>query len=79
MHTADHFLSLMLETMIAAISDLAKSSKATFIIVEHDMQVVELLSDHVLVMHQGRLLAQGALDEIRSNSEVQRVYTGGSK
>ena len=67
------------ETMISAISDLAKSSKATFIIVEHDMQVVELLSDHVLVMHQGRLLAQGALDQIRANPEVQRVYAGGSK
>ena len=67
------------ETMISAIADLAKSSKATFIIVEHDMQVVELLSDHVLVMHQGRLLAQGSLEQIRANPEVKRVYAGGSK
>jgi len=67
------------ETMISAISDLANSSKATFIIVEHDMQVVELLSDSVLVMHQGKLLAQGTIDEIRANPEVQRVYAGGSK
>ena len=67
------------EIMISAIADLAKSSKATFIIVEHDMQVVELLSDHVLVMHQGRLLAQGSLEQIRANPEVKRVYAGGSK
>ena len=67
------------ETMISAISDLANSSNATFIIVEHDMQVVELLSDSVLVMHQGKLLAQGTIDEIRANPEVQRVYAGGSK
>ena len=67
------------ETMIKAISDLAKSSNATFIIVEHDMQVVELLSDHVIVIHQGKLLAQGTLSQIRENPEVQRVYVGGSK
>ena len=67
------------ETMISAISDLAKSSNATFIIVEHDMQVVELLSDNVLVMHQGKLLVQGSLNDIRGNPDVQRVYAGGTK
>ena len=67
------------ETMIKAIADLSKSSKSMFIIVEHDMQVVELLSDNVLVMHQGKLIAQGSLAEIRSNKDVQRVYAGGTK
>jgi branched-chain amino acid transport system permease protein len=67
------------EKMILAISKLAKTSKATFIIVEHDMHVVELLSDNVFVMHQGKLLAQGSLEEIRANKEVQVVYAGGSK
>ena len=67
------------ETMITAISDLAKSTQGTFIIVEHDMHVVERLSDNVLVIHQGKLLAQGILDEIRANPEVQQVYVGGSK
>ena len=67
------------EKMILAIAKLAKTSKATFIIVEHDMHVVELLSDNVFVMHQGKLLAQGSLEEIRANKEVQVVYAGGSK
>ena len=67
------------ENMISVISNLARSSKATFIIVEHDMQVVELLSDHVFVMHQGKLLAEGSLNQIRDNKEVQRIYAGGSK
>ena len=65
--------------MIQAISKLALSSGATFIIVEHDMQVVELLSEHVFVMHQGKMLAEGSLEEIRANKEVRAIYAGGSK
>lgn len=65
--------------MIEAIAAIARQTKATFIIIEHDMQVVERLSDHVLVMHQGALLANGTMTEIRANADVARVYSGGSK
>ncbi|WP_350153963.1 branched-chain amino acid ABC transporter ATP-binding protein/permease [Marinovum algicola] len=65
--------------MIEAIAAIAVETKATFIIIEHDMQVVERLSDHVLVMHQGALLANGTMTEIRANADVARVYSGGSK
>ena len=44
------------EKMILAISKLAKTSKATFIIVEHDMHVVELLSDNLLCIKGNCLL-----------------------
>jgi len=65
--------------MTEAIAELTGEIGATGIIVEHDMQVVERLSDHVLVMHQGRLLASGTMDEVRSDPAVQAVYAGGSK
>jgi len=65
--------------MIEAIAAMAAQTQATFIIIEHDMQVVEQLSDHVLVMHQGALLANGTMAEIRANAEVSHVYSGGSK
>ncbi|WP_417417746.1 ABC transporter permease subunit [Hoeflea sp.] len=65
--------------MIEAIAAIASETQATFIIIEHDMQVVERLSDHVLVMHQGALLANGTMTEIRANADVARVYSGGSK
>ena len=65
--------------MIDAIADLSASTGATFIIIEHDMQVVERLSDHVFVMHQGQLLASGTMAEIRADEQVQRVYSGGTK
>ena len=65
--------------MTEAIAELTAEIGATGIIVEHDMQVVERLSDHVLVMHQGRLLASGTMDEVRSDPDVRAVYAGGSK
>ncbi|MEM9104376.1 MAG: ATP-binding cassette domain-containing protein [Pseudomonadota bacterium] len=65
--------------MIEAIAAVNAQLGSTAILIEHDMRVVERLSDHVLVMHQGRLLANGDIDEIRANPEVQAVYSGGTK
>lgn len=65
--------------MIEAIAAVNARLGATAIIIEHDMRVVERLSDHVLVMHQGRLLVNGSIDEVRANAEVQAVYSGGTK
>ena len=53
------------------------SSQLTLIVVEHDMDVVLSISDHIVVMHQGKILAQGTPDEIRGNDKVQEAYLGG--
>ena len=53
------------------------SSQLTLIVVEHDMDVVLSISDHIIVMHQGKILAQGTPDEIRGNEKVQEAYLGG--
>lgn len=57
------------------IKDLSK--KLTIIVVEHDMDVVMSISDEIVVMHQGRLLARGTPEEVRQNEEVQNAYLGG--
>jgi len=61
------------------ISDVLKrlSSRLTLLVVEHAMDVVLSISDHIVVMHQGRLLAQGPPSAIRANAEVQEAYLGG--
>jgi branched-chain amino acid transport system ATP-binding protein len=41
------------------------------------MDVVLSISDHIVVMHQGRLLAQGTPEAIRANDKVQVAYLGG--
>jgi branched-chain amino acid transport system ATP-binding protein len=46
----------------------------TILIVEHDMQVVMELADHITVLHYGRVLAEGTPAEIQNNPRVLDVY-----
>lgn len=46
------------------------------VIVEHDMSLVMTLSDHIFVLHQGRLLFEGTPAEVQSNLAVQEAYLG---
>lgn len=49
------------------------------LLIEHDMSIVKSLSNQVLVLHQGEVLARGTYEEIRSDPAVQSVYSGGTK
>ena len=53
------------------------SKNLTVILIEHDMNIVLSISDHVIVLHQGRVIAQGTPSEMRNNDEVQEAYLGG--
>ena len=46
------------------------------IVIEHDMDFVEKIAEKVTVLHQGKLLAEGPMSEIKSNKEVIEVYLG---
>ncbi len=67
------------QRMMQAIMMAAKVLGAAALVIEHDMSAVELIADHVYVMHQGRLLAEGSLAEVQSNEKVRAVYAGGHK
>ncbi|MEZ5872802.1 MAG: ATP-binding cassette domain-containing protein [Nitratireductor sp.] len=49
------------------------------IVIEHDMSIVEAISDKVIVMHLGQVLAFDTFEKVRSNPDVQAVYAGGTK
>jgi branched-chain amino acid transport system ATP-binding protein len=51
--------------------------EVTVVIIEHDMKVAFTLADHIIVFHQGEILASGTPEEIRANPQVQEVYLGG--
>jgi branched-chain amino acid transport system ATP-binding protein len=53
------------------------SKNLTVVLIEHDMNIVLSISDHVIVLHQGRVIAQGTPSEMRNNDEVQDAYLGG--
>jgi branched-chain amino acid transport system ATP-binding protein len=48
----------------------------SILLVEHDVDLVMSLSDHVVVMHQGAKLAEGTPQMVRSNPAVQSAYFG---
>ena len=52
------------------------ASERTVILVEHKMKLVMGISQRVLVLHHGELLAQGTPAEVRQNEQVKRVYLG---
>ncbi len=55
---------------------LSQESIKTVIIVEHDMEVVAELASRICVLHQGRILCTGSLQEVKSDPRVQEVYLG---
>jgi len=62
--------------VLELVKKLAAERKTTFIIVEHDMDIVFSLSDWIVVMNRGEVLAEGRPDEIRANREVREIYLG---
>ncbi|MGE5252779.1 MAG: ABC transporter ATP-binding protein [Planctomycetaceae bacterium] len=48
----------------------------TLLFTEHDMEVVFSISQRIMVLHQGRLIAEGTPGEVRNNPAVQKVYLG---
>ena len=55
---------------------LHKESKLTIVLIEHDMRVVFHLADRIMVLDQGKFLAEGSPEEIAANEAVQTAYLG---
>ncbi len=55
---------------------LSREQQSTFVIVEHDMDIVFSLSDRIIVLHRGQILADGKPEEIKQNEDVRKVYLG---
>ncbi|MGH8634636.1 MAG: ABC transporter ATP-binding protein [Burkholderiales bacterium] len=63
-------------TVLELIRKLAVERHTTFVIVEHDMDVVFKLADWIVVMNRGQVLAEGPPAAIRDNRDVREVYLG---
>lgn len=58
------------------IQGLAHEHGLSILLVEHDVDLVMNLSDHVIVMHQGQKLAEGTPRAVHANPAVQAAYFG---
>jgi ABC-type branched-subunit amino acid transport system ATPase component len=65
----------LIERIGGYILDL-KRDGVTVLMVEHNLNVVEQICDHVIVLAEGKTLATGRLSELRENKEVVQAYLG---
>jgi branched-chain amino acid transport system ATP-binding protein len=61
---------------IEMIGRITRQEGLTLLFTEHDMEVVFSISERIMVLHQGRLIAGGSPEEVRSNPDVRKVYLG---
>lgn len=65
----------MVEHVLGLIGELKTAGK-TVVIIEHNMGLIKQLSDHIIVLDHGALLASGEPDKVLQNKSVQQAYLG---
>ncbi|HLZ03823.1 MAG TPA: ABC transporter ATP-binding protein [Bradyrhizobium sp.] len=66
----------MLSDLKERLAAINRERRATFVVIEHNMEFVMSLCSRVMVMAEGRVLAMGRPDEIRKNPAVIEAYLG---
>jgi len=66
----------LLKTIGEAIQQLNRERGYTFVVIEHDMDFIGRLCDPVICMAEGKVLAEGTLEEIKANEAVIEAYLG---
>jgi branched-chain amino acid transport system ATP-binding protein len=64
------------QAVLGLMRKLSRNSGTTFVVVEHDMDVVFALAERIVVMNHGQVIADGTPAEIRENREVREIYLG---
>ena len=64
------------ETVLTAELLLELQDEHSIIVIEHDMEFVRLLNSRVTVLNEGKVIAQGSLDEVKQVPEVIEAYLG---
>lgn len=77
---------LMLDEPVAGMSAKERDETATLLkkiannrsvlVIEHDMDFVEKIAHKVTVLHQGKILAEGPMDQVQADKNVIEVYLG---
>ena len=66
----------LMSKLCETIAEINQKLKITILVVEHDMNMISRLCDYVVVMAQGRNLAEGTYDEVVSQQRVAEAYLG---
>ncbi|WP_253446549.1 ABC transporter ATP-binding protein [Halomonas sp. Y3] len=68
----------LLGDLVENIERLNRELGYTFLVIEHDMEMIARLCDPVIVLAQGSVMVQGTIEEIQNNPEVIEAYFGAS-
>jgi branched-chain amino acid transport system ATP-binding protein len=64
------------ESMVQLIDSLNEETDTTFLVTEHDMDVIFELASRIIVLDRGSVIADGSKSEIVNNDYVQQAYLG---
>ncbi len=62
--------------LLEHILELRATRGTTFLIIEHDMEAIMAISEHIIVMDEGRVIARGVPEEIQNDQRVIDAYLG---
>lgn len=68
---------LEMDTVIQTLRELRDRDGLTLVVVEHHMRAIMRLSERLLVLNFGKLIADGTPSEVSSNEDVIKAYLGG--
>jgi branched-chain amino acid transport system permease protein len=55
---------------------LVRDHGLCILLVEHDLEFVREISSRIVVLHQGRILLDGTVEEVTGSELVRTIYTG---
>jgi branched-chain amino acid transport system permease protein len=64
------------ERIGAILTTLAKRERLSILLVEHDLDFVRDISSRVIVLHQGRIVLDGSVEEVVESELVRTIYAG---
>ena len=67
----------LMRDIVEDIKRLREEKGITFFVIEHDMDIVALLCDRLIVMNEGSKLAEGTPEEMQADERVLEAYLGG--
>jgi branched-chain amino acid transport system ATP-binding protein len=66
----------LVEQLHELLVELNRSQGGSFVVIEHNMDFIMRLCPHVICMVEGRVLAEGTPEDVRSNPAVLEAYLG---
>ncbi len=61
------------------LTSLTERERLSVLLVEHDLDFVRKISSRVIVLHQGRIMLDGSVDEVVGSELIRNIYAGSAQ